>query len=215
MQYAALRTLILRRLGRYDTTRTGLDAALIAEIQQAEQRHEEEPPYLWFLESASSGLATVAGTPTVALPDNFISLHEDTVIQMTQGTSTVAIPQDPYEHNFAIYANSANGAPKRCSIVGSNLHFFPTPDAVYSFSFRYFAAQTKLGNSPGDSDETTWMANAAELLAYEAAAALAAVHVKDIQRATILEQKALMARRRLNRKNIAREEAHMNPTPED
>lgn len=96
----------------------------------------------------STDLVVTAGTPTVALPADWLELRAlrllvpDTALGYLSGVQFVA-------H----YLSTDTGAPQHYTIEGGNLRLGPTPDASGTLAATYFARLPALS----DSTSTTWL----------------------------------------------------------
>ena len=95
-------------------------------------------------EIASSSITTTASVATSVLPSDFCRFID---LRNTTDQDLLA----PMELRDYDEANSSSGKPIQYVVIGSNITFYPTPDAAYSLSLRYWPFPTALS---GDTDES-------------------------------------------------------------
>ena len=131
--YAELQTAIAGWLARDDLTAPIVDFITLSELHLQRRLRALDT-------ETTDTMVTVAGTATVALPDRFVtarSLWIDDHNPLEFRT--------PNQGNFEYEDYSAQ--PRVYSIVGSNFHFWPTPDAVYTINRIYMAYPQPLSDS--------------------------------------------------------------------
>ena len=156
-------TLMQGRLGnRTDST---LAAQLLLELQAAQARLELGGELPWFLEKQATSFSTVADTQTRAVPSDFLRELDAGLYGTDEDGNVVEIQKKPYR---ILRANNAdydtNDFPDFYDLLGTNLYFFPTPDAVYALEFWYYGQDT----APALAAENNWLKYAPELLIAEA-----------------------------------------------
>ena len=113
--------------------------------------------YRWPWLQATQTITTVAGTQTVALPATPPILF----FGRLKPTSSSALLEPKFlsEMDFREYMPNRKftstvatdrGVPTYYSIFAGNLNFYPVPDAVYTFSLRYWKGITTLPSADGD-----------------------------------------------------------------
>lgn len=88
-------------------------------------------------------LATVAGTPTVALPSDYSRLYTLEYPTEDRHLTNVDIPQ------MDGLPNDSSGLPTTYTIDRPNVRLWPTPDAVYSLQLRYYRKPLTMTASQG------------------------------------------------------------------
>jgi hypothetical protein len=82
-------------------------------------------------------LATVANTETVALPSDFIEYRSIALDSTSTQHETIEyLTPTQYKQQFL---TDTYGAPRVCTIIGSNLYLQPIPDSAYNLDFAYTA----------------------------------------------------------------------------
>lgn len=113
--------------------------------------------YKWPFLEATASIVTVAGTQTVAIPSSPPVLFFGRLKPASSTTTTE--PQFLSELDFRDYmptreytdtSAAYRGKPKYYSIFAGNLNFYPVPDAVYTYSLRYWKGITTLPTADGD-----------------------------------------------------------------
>ena len=142
--------LVMQRLGK----RTGLDADVVAELKQAQNDLELGVTLPWFLKKSLSGLVTVAGTRTVALPTDFLRETDERWREVAT-SGTASLTKGSYDE---LYEREIFGAGYLASqyyaIVGTNMYLFPTPAEVKTISGFYYAKDAVLS---ADGTENNWL----------------------------------------------------------
>ncbi len=151
-------SLLEDRLGNRGTT---FDTLIVTEMKAAQTRLEMLPQLPWFLLYHDTGLVTVAGTKTVALPSAF--LMEDEYSQLfiidSLGNYTRVVKKS-YDTLRGSGHFTTNDLPKFFALQKTTLYLWPTPDAVLSLDWFYFAQDTTLGSNV----ENEWLKYVPELL---------------------------------------------------
>lgn len=136
-------------------------AEILVALQQIQDSEEQGVSLPWFLLSEDQTLTTVADQNYIALPSGFI---RETETEGPHYLSSANVPtflsKGDYGRLYQLYAASDPGAPKAYAIRESRIYFFPTPDAVYTLYWDFWAhddAITGVG-------ENAWLANFPDLL---------------------------------------------------
>jgi hypothetical protein len=129
--------------------RTDLTGVIPDFIMLFETTANTEIPLRTRYNLASQTLTTLAGTPTVSLPSDF--LEAKSVVNQTDPKDVL----DPYTAAalYTQFPQAATGRPKGFTYVGSTLELAPTPDAVYSLKLYYYQKVTALSAS----NPTNWL----------------------------------------------------------
>ena len=127
---------------------TAFDADIVTSLQQVQEELEREPELPWFLKKAFTGLATVADTKTVAVPNDFIRLFtSDQMFMRNSENEETPVLQDEEGFLRIRYPISEDtGTPQGFAIVNGQFRFYPTPDAVYTIQGTYFAKDAVLSS---------------------------------------------------------------------
>ncbi len=162
MTRAELVTLLQSRLGQ----RTSLDTICVSELQLAQQELETDAFLPWFLETSiidSTTFATVALTRTVAAPTGFIRLfdEDENAVMLHDGTNRIALRRKDLTLMQQDTSLDTDAFPSFFDIVGTNFYFFARPDAVYTGTLNYYAADATLSAT---GTENLWSTKAPELL---------------------------------------------------
>ena len=198
----------LRRARRAGDTVLRTDAIL--EFTRMLQSWERSPFSPWFLEKVSSGLATVAGQQTLAIPTDYLLLVEDTDAFIVDADGDDQTLERGYHEDLENkYANADAGLPKTYDIFADLFYFGPKPDAVRTVKIKYFAKTTV---PPDDAATLTnaWVVNAEDFCITSLAARLVQDYIKDDKRAAVLSAQAVALRSELHKYNEARKHVDMN-----
>jgi hypothetical protein len=87
---------------------------------------------------------TVAATATLALPTDFGGVFS---LSITTGEGERSLRQIPAGVALDGFYAEGNGEPSRYVLEGANARLFPTPDAVYAYTLRYWQRLAALSNS--------------------------------------------------------------------
>ena len=117
--------IIANRLGQ----RTGLDSQIVAEIQLAQARLEQEPFLPWFLETIES--VTFTAGADYSLPSDCLRLTQVGVFVLSGGVYYQLEGKD-YDYLRRSQALLTAARPEYFAIQGGTLHLFPLPDINYS-----------------------------------------------------------------------------------
>jgi hypothetical protein len=202
MTRATATALIMQRLGK----RTGLDANVIVELQQAQQDLETGEFLPWFLKKALDGLATTAGARSVALPGDFIRETDekwwlgaaDGVKRLHKGGYDELYERELFDSD---YSSSYYYA-----IVGTSMYHFPTPASVMSITGFYFAQAVMLTT---EETENTWLKYASSVLVAKAGMRIAKT-VRDAEAFGLFKEDYAEAYNKLIAADTAREQAAYN-----
>jgi hypothetical protein len=103
--------------------------------------------------------STPSGSKEDALPTGYLQMREIHLVTSPVVSLSYITPEIMYR----IRAGSTNGRPTSYTIMGDNILFGPTPDAVYTYSMTYYKAIDALS----DSATTNWaILNAPDLYMY-------------------------------------------------
>ena len=84
----------------------------------------------------SATLATIAGTPTIALPTRYVQMRLLTLETNPARVLTYLTPEDLRRR----YRSSASGKPVVFTLEGDVIRFAPTPDGIYAIGCLHYAA---------------------------------------------------------------------------
>lgn len=185
--------------------RTDLDAAIVLEMQQAQETALERNGrfYPWFLETGIITLgSTVAGTEAMALPSDWLGEIEEQSMWIYDATLDV-----PYfelkkgAYDVALQRFTENAKPKRYSLNKNNILLKPTPDAIYVIQTRHFATNAVLSTNI----ENDWLKYASDWLIAETGIIIARDYIQDDQMAQRFVQAAQRSRDRVFIENESRQ----------
>lgn len=112
--------------------------------------------YKWPWLQAIVSVATTAGTQTVALPTSppvqFFGRLKPTAsgVDEPKFLSEMDFREYMPHREFTSTVAAERGQPKYYSIFAGNLNFYPVPDAVYTYSMRYWKGLTTLPTADAD-----------------------------------------------------------------
>lgn len=214
MTNAQLYDLILQKCRRSgDLT---LRAVIASELRGMLNSLEHSPFHPWFLERTSSGLVTVAGTETVAMPSDFLLLVEDTKVWAIHSDGsrtklTRAYHEDLEESAVDTPTDVAvdPARPTHFDYFADQLFLFPIPDDVYTIRMKYYATTTP---PPDNATEVSnpWVLKAEDFFVVNAAQRLVQNYIKDFKLSGELAAEASMKRSELHKYNEARKHSEMD-----
>lgn len=202
MTRATATSLVMQRLGK----RTGLDANVVVELQQA-QRDLEDGEFLpWFLKKALDGITTTSGTKVVALPSDFIRETDekwwlgtsDGLVRLYKGGYSELYERELFDVD---YLSSYYYA-----LVGTNMYHFPTPASAMAITGFYFARDAELSAAE---TENNWLKYASGLLVAKAGIRMSKT-LRDAEAFKLFESDYAEAYNKLIAANVAREQAASN-----
>jgi hypothetical protein len=117
----------------------------------------------------SSSVSTTANTATTALPTTCTYFKK---LVNSSGETLHYIPMSQFNHT------SANSGPTGFCIVGRNIWWTPTPDAVYTYTAYYNAMPTDLS---GETDVPNLPPNFHDILAYAVAVNSRIIKDEDVR----------------------------------
>lgn len=203
--------LIALRFGNR-TQQTFRNAALL-ELKLKQQALEEDVVKPWFLLEENSTTVTVAGEPRVAVPSNFLLEYEEGALYLTDPVSGEPIQLDKDDKDFLVQTfGIASAQPEAYALSGQYFELFPTPDAAYTLSMRYYKRDT----APSDSTNTNlWLTHAADWLIAETCAVIAMSIVRDMEAVPGFLNLALQGKARVFTHETARAEANVSRAMSD
>ncbi|MES2323283.1 MAG: hypothetical protein V4633_13545 [Pseudomonadota bacterium] len=144
--FTELSTAIVRRLHRTDMDSDIADLITLAEKRIATMLRAR-------LMEASGTIATVAGTVTAALPSTLLGIQSLSINQVAPTIDYISPEQFAQDFPDSTYL----GVPRSYTIVGDNVRFGPTPDAVYTVAVVYSGSVTPLtAAAPSNALLTKW-----------------------------------------------------------
>lgn len=168
-------TLVLSRLGRSENN-SYLVGRAREELALIQERLEGGAFMPWFLLSGEvTSLVTVADTRTVDLPSNFLREYEDFPLYRYDSTASdpyIRLAKGEFDHLESYYEGQSAGVPVAYALVGTQLHFFVTPDAAYPLRWNYYKKQDVLSDSVTTNG---WTNSASDLLVAELGFIMAAI----------------------------------------
>lgn len=141
--YAALKTSIASWLKRSDLTSVIPDFIALGEARIARDLRLRK-------QVVTTTLNTTAGVQYITLPSDFLEAENITVNTTPPRPVSVVTPE---LLDVKYPANTWTGVPAVYALLGDQMQFGPTPDAVYPISLAYYQRFTALSN---DSD-TNWL----------------------------------------------------------
>ena len=134
--------------------KTTLDSNIVTLMQLAQTTLERSPPRPWFLESPVTSLVSVADNELIALPTGFITeMDEHPLFYVDSDGFKHALPKDDYATLAQTFKEVEADEPQAYALLHENIAIFPTPDAVYDFSWRFYKADTVLDTNV----ENNWL----------------------------------------------------------
>lgn len=196
---SALVDLIKMRLGN----RTDADIAtrIDAELDMAQYELEEFGIFTpWFLLSSAVTLATVAGNANLAIPTDMLQEYEEGALFYN------GLPLAKHDEDYLAvrFKDAANAAPEMYALSGEFFVLYPTPDAVYSLTLKYYQKDT-VPSLVALNAENKWLKHAADWLLAKAGAAVARF-IKDAEAQALFAADAQAAATRVYTKHVDRAE---------
>lgn len=111
--------------------------------------------YKWPFLEATASITTVAGSPTVSVPTSppvlfFGRLKPNSVTTLTEPRYLSELDFREYMPHREYTDTADVGEPEYYSVFGGVFNFYPVPDAVYTYSMRYWKGITTLPGSDSD-----------------------------------------------------------------
>lgn len=194
--------------------RTTGDSDIVTCLKLAQTTLEGAPVKPWFLLQKDAALLTVAATPSVTLPTDFLEETEDGVLRYVPDDLTdgeVDLKKDDYDvlrKNFfdSSTGTTETGSPEAYALFGSLLYIFPTPDAIYDLLLDHWKRATVLSSNV----ENAWLLWTPKLIMGEAGKLIAGGPLRDQLALPIFSSWAAEGEALLHRQNISREQAGRN-----
>jgi len=143
--YAGLKASVASWLKRSDLTSNIPDLITLAEARIARDLRIRN-------QLTFTTLSTTAGVDYVALPSDFLEI-ENISVTGGSGVERSLTYQTPEQLDGRFPSGGSTDEPAVYTIMGQRLYLGPTPDAVYSLPFKYYARFTALS---ADAD-TNWL----------------------------------------------------------
>jgi hypothetical protein len=141
--YSDLQTSVANWLKRSDLTSIIPDFITLAEARIARDLRLRR-------QVTNTALSTVAGTHTVTLPSDFLEMENITLTNTTPPAALSVVTPEIMDRKFP--NGYVTGQPVVYTIVGDQVQFGPTPDAVYTVSLDYYQRFAALSATP-----TNWL----------------------------------------------------------
>ena len=173
--YSDLQTSVAAWLNRTDLTSLIPDFITLGEARIARELRLRR-------QVVNTALSTVAGTQSVSLPSDFLEAENLTLSNTTPpGALSVVTPEILDRKYPKAYVT---GQPRVYTVVGNNVLFGPTPDAVYTVSLDYYQRWGALSVTP-----TNWLlTNHPSVYLFAALAEGAAYLMDDARQALWLQR---------------------------
>lgn len=123
--YTWLKDQVAQWMHRNDLTGSIPDHIYLAEMRIRTRLTER-------VQDVTGTITTVAGTQTATLPTDFLSVRSLSIPNVSPTLDYMA----PDEFN-QMFSQNVSGTPRCYTIIGNNIYFGPTPDAVYSITAMY------------------------------------------------------------------------------
>lgn len=191
--------------------RTTGDSDIVTCLQLAQTTLEGAPVKPWFLTYKDYALVTVATTPTVAIPTDFLEELEDGVLRYIPTTLTegeVDLVKDQYDvlrKNFldTVTGTTETGVPEAYALLGDYFYIFPVPAAAYNLKLDYIAKATALSTNV----ENAWLKWTPKLLMGEAGKLISGGPLRDKTAFDIFSSWAAEGEALASRQTTSRSEA--------
>lgn len=191
--------LIKMRLG--NRTDTDIDTRIDSELDMAQYELEQFGLFTpWFLLSDTTTLNTVVGNPQVAVPVDMLQEYEEGAL-FYDGLPLAKHDEDYLSQRFF---EAENGPPQAYALSGEYFVLYPTPDAVYPLTMKYYQKDT-VPSSLAAGDENLWLKHAADWLLAKAGAQIARF-IKDAEAQKLFAEDVQTASDRVYTKHVDRAE---------
>ena len=186
--------------------RTDLSTECINALQDAqvelESRADLRP---WFLltDPTATFLSTTKDVETVALPSDFLEEYEGDALFYFDSAAADEDKWTPLAKDdipFLRKELSGSDTPLAYALVGTTLHIFPTPDAVYTLRQSYYKADSVLTTNI----ENDWLKYAPQLMIGTAGGLFLDVGLRDAKAAAKFADLEARGADRLMRENESR-----------
>lgn len=185
-----------------ELSRNNLEAEIKDAINTAIEFYASER--FWFNQTRAVTFNTVAGQRAygIAAEDDIENMSRIDAVLQTQNSSIVEIGRiSPLDMDLLHTPNSQDARPSCWAWIGDEIHFWPTPDAVYATRMIGVKRYAVLA---GDNDENPWLTYAANLIRYAAKRILYADIIRDTDQAGIAAMAEEFERNRLGIETLAR-----------
>lgn len=186
MSYERVKTLLLGRLARFTAPGVTLTAAVLAEVQAAQERLEQSNVLFEFLKKRTTWTLS-SGTGLYTKPDDFIRFLPEESEPMILVESNIRsrlrqkLMRDALTEGWNDW--SVTGVPAFYMDDVDSFRFYPTTDKAYTLEVRYYAKDTLI--TEGASNK--WSTKGLELLVSEAGVVLAQNYLKNLEAVQMFE----------------------------
>lgn len=179
-----LRDTVVSIIAERLNNRTDLNAAIIAEMQLAQETRLEQNGRFtpWFMLTPTiQELVTIIGASAIVLPDNFVSEAEEEPlwVQDVESQDFRQLRKVSLAEGKMFYPGT--GEPKAYSFTGTLFTLYPTPDKLTTIFLRYNAKQASLATNI----ENAWLKYASDLMIAEVATVIAAQKMQNKELAAV------------------------------
>lgn len=189
--------LIAARLG----FRTGLENSIVAELQAAQLRLEEEVALLpWFLRKERVPATLPQGDYLLGLPNDFLTFGDDGFVELEDGDTVSLLQQSTDPVNMGML-NLPPARPSAFVLRASSLVFNRRADKPYTILSTYYGRDAVLNTNI----ENGWLRYAADLLINETGMVVAQF-LRDPEAVQLFNQKRVEARSRLVAMDVQRKQ---------
>lgn len=177
------------------------------EMQQAQNiQLERDHMNPWFLLSEDTTAWCDLGDDRMRIPPDFLAEYEESALTLlNEDGSIVPLRKELLEcliHKFG----PTQSKPIFYALAGNYFHLYPIPSQQWEIRFKYYATAAELT----DGEENVWLKYASDWLIAETGVVMAAQYLINSEMASIFQQQAQIARKRVWQENEARLHANMS-----
>lgn len=197
-------SLLKGRLHNYQST--VIDDTLKAEMNAKQYEMEQEDFMPWFLLTESATAQSLLEDERLPVPQDFIQEWEEGCLAYKLPTEAKYshLDKDDYDYLRHLY-ECADGRPRGYALAGEYFLLVPRPIIAYDWRMRYYAHQP-LNVNPDD--ENMWLKHAANWLVAETGLVVANNYLNNATAAQGFDAWRQEAKSRIEKFNVAREEAN-------
>lgn len=205
--------LLKARVQRATNASSAFTARVETEFSLAQQRLERFEELPWFLLRERSYLQLTLGEERAILPDGFLRENEDDDLQVfdLDDSSWHTVEKSTLDKMRLRWVDGTLGLPRKYDITGTYFRLKPAPDkATYRLYMTYYGKAAPFTLET----ENDWLREAPDLLIAEAGIPIAQSIGNDKALALFQSQRT-QELDRIGRENTAREQANLDPNPEN
>lgn len=177
------------------------------EMQQAQSVTLEQGHLRpWFLLSEDTTAWCDLGDDRMRIPPDFLCEYEESALTLINDDGSIQPLRKELLECLIRKFGEAQSKPIFYALAGSYFRLYPIPSKQWEIRFSYYAKQPDLT----DGEENAWLKHASDWLIAETGVVMAAQYLINPEMASIFQQQAQIARKRVWQENEARLHANMS-----